>query len=111
MSSEGLLNLACHRPELPKCIVLQHKRDSECCQNSIQGIAAQQWTQNRQVNRCAEECDDEGSDDECNPEVAGGSQRNYAYVSTKHEQFAMGKIHHVHDTKDQREPGCDQRQD
>jgi hypothetical protein len=111
MAAERLGDLARHRTELPQRVILQDQRDAKGSKDRRQRVAAEQRAQCGQVNRRAEQRDDESGGDECDPKIAGSGQGNNANIGAQHEQLAMGKVDYVHDAEDQRQARGHQGED
>ena len=111
LAGERLLDLARHRAELPQRIILQDERNPEGGEDRIERIAAEQRAQCRQVYDCAEQRYEERSRYQGDPEISGGRQYDDADIGAQHEEFAMGKIDHVHDAENQCQTRRDERQD
>ena len=96
---------------MPQRVVLQHERQAEGRENGSQGIAAQQRTQRRDLQRRPDDGHDQGGEHECKPEAPRRRDHNNTNVGPQHEKFAVGEVHDIHDAEDEGKAGGHQRQD
>ena len=111
VSRERLLDAAGGGAPLPERVFLEHERDAEGGEDRLERIAPDERPERRHLEHRAEDRDHHRGDEQRQPEVARGRDRDGPDEAAQHDEVAVGEVDHVHDAEDERQARGHQGQD